>query len=154
MKKSSLLKSLVVILLSGVLVLNLSSIVLADDNTNSSYSGWENATTSDTNDLNTNSNSNSFSNTGTNSNSNYNNLSTADTNSSINSNSNYSTLNTNSNTNSNSNSNSNNDSDENNDVDTLAYTGAADTSILAIVAVLGVIVAAYSFKKIREYNSL
>lgn len=150
MEKSSLLKSLVVILLSGVLVLNLSSIVLADDNTNSSYSGWENATTSDTNDLNTNSNSNSFSNTGTNSNSNYNTLSTADTNSNTNSNSNYNTLNTNSNTNSN----SNNASNENNNVDTLAYTGAADTSILAIIAVLGVIVAAYSFKKIREYNSL
>lgn len=150
MKKSSLLKSLVVILLSGVLVLNLSSIVLADNNANSSYSGWENATTSDTNDLNTNSNSNSFSNTGTNSNSNYNTLSTADTNSNTNSNSNYNTLNTNSNTNSN----SNNASNENNNVDTLAYTGAADTSILAIVAVLGVIVAAYSFKKIREYNSL
>lgn len=150
MKKSSLLKSLVVILLSGVLVLNLSSIVLADNNTNSSYSGWENATTSDTNDLNTNSNSNSFSNTGTNSNSNYNTLSTADTNSNTNSNSNYNTLNTNSNTNSN----SNNASNENNNVDTLAYTGAADTSILAIIAVLGVIVAAYSFKKIREYNSL
>ncbi len=152
MEKSSLLKSLVVILLSGVLVLNLSSIVLADDNTNSSYSGWENATTSDTNDLNTNSNSNSFSNTGTNSNSNYNTLSTADTNSNTNtnSNSNYNTLNSNSN----SNSNSNNASNENNNVDTLAYTGAADTSILAIVAVLGVIVAAYSFKKIREYNSL
>ena len=150
MKKSSLLKSLVVILLSGVLVLNLSSIVLADDNTNSSYSGWENATTSNTNDLNTNSNSNSFSNTGTNSNSNYNTLSTADTNSNTNSNSNYNTLNTNSN----SNSNSNNASNENNNVDTLAYTGAADTSILAIIAVLGVIVAAYSFKKIREYNSL
>ena len=150
MKKSSLLKSLVVILLSGVLVLNLSSIVLADNNANSSYSGWENATTSDTNDLNTNSNSNSFSNAGTNSNSNYNTLSTADTNSNTNSNSNYNTLNTNSNTNSN----SNNASNENNNVDTLAYTGAADTSILAIVAVLGVIVAAYSFKKIREYNSL
>lgn len=150
MEKSSLLKSLVVILLSGVLVLNLSSIVLADNNANSSYSGWENATTSDTNDLNTNSNSNSFSNTGTNSNSNYNTLSTADTNSNTNSNSNYNTLNTNSNTNSN----SNNASNENNNVDTLAYTGAADTSILAIVAVLGVIVAAYSFKKIREYNSL
>ena len=139
MEKSSLLKSLVVILLSGVLVLNLSSIVLADDNTNSSYSGWENAPTSETNDLNTNSNSNSFSNTGTNSNSNYNTLGTTDTNS---------------NTNSNSNSNSNNASNENNNVDTLAYTGAADTSILAIIAVLGVIVAAYSFKKIREYNSL
>lgn len=150
MEKSSLLKSLVVILLSGVLVLNLSSIVLADDNTNSSYSGWENAPTSDTNDLNTNSNSNSFSNTGTNSNSNYNTLSTADTNSNTNSNSNYNTLNSNSN----SNSNSNNASNENNNVDTLAYTGAADTSILAIIAVLGVIVAAYSFKKIREYNSL
>lgn len=150
MKKSSLLKSLVVILLSGVLVLNLSSIVLADNNANSSYSGWENATTSDTNDLNTNSNSNSFSNTGTNSNSNYNTLSTADTNSNTNSNSNYNTLNSNSN----SNSNSNNASNENNNVDTLAYTGAADTSILAIIAVLGVIVAAYSFKKIREYNSL
>lgn len=150
MEKSSLLKSLVVILLSGVLVLNLSSIVLADNNANSSYSGWENATTSDTNDLNTNSNSNSFSNTGTNSNSNYNTLSTADTNSNTNSNSNYNTLNTNSNTNSN----SNNASNENNNVDTLAYTGAADTSILAIIAVLGVIVAAYSFKKIREYNSL
>ena len=150
MEKSSLLKSLVVILLSGVLVLNLSSIVLADNNANSSYSGWENATTSDTNDLNTNSNSNSFSNAGTNSNSNYNTLSTADTNSNTNSNSNYNTLNTNSNTNSN----SNNASNENNNVDTLAYTGAADTSILAIVAVLGVIVAAYSFKKIREYNSL
>ena len=150
MEKSSLLKSLVVILLSGVLVLNLSSIVLADDNTNSSYSGWENAPTSETNYLNTNSNSNSFSNTGTNSNSNYNTLSTADTNSNTNSNSNYNTLNTNSN----SNSNSNNASNENNNVDTLAYTGAADTSILAIIAVLGVIVAAYSFKKIREYNSL
>lgn len=150
MEKSSLLKSLVVILLSGVLVLNLSSIVLADDNTNSSYSGWENAPTSETNDLNTNSNSNSFSNTGTNSNSNYNTLSTADTNSNTNSNSNYNTLNSNSN----SNSNSNNASNENNNVDTLAYTGAADTSILAIIAVLGVIVAAYSFKKIREYNSL
>jgi len=153
MEKSSLLKSLVVILLSGVLVLNLSSIVLADDNTNSSYSGWENATTSNTNDLNTNSNSNSFSNTGTNSNSNYNTLGTTDTNSNTNSNSNYNSYNT-LNTNSNSNSNSNNASNENNNVDTLAYTGAADTSILAIIAVLGVIVAAYSFKKIREYNSL
>ena len=46
--------------------------------------------------------------------------------------------------------NTNTDEDKN----SLAYTGVADNSALAVMIVLGVIATIYSAKKIREYNSL
>ena len=39
-------------------------------------------------------------------------------------------------------------------VNNLAYTGASNGSIIAVMIVLGIGVAAYSFKKVKEYNNL
>lgn len=47
-----------------------------------------------------------------------------------------------------------NETENEENVNSLAYTGAESNSILAIAVVLGTIVAVYSFKKVREYNSL
>ena len=107
MKKSSILKVLVVVGLSMVLIANLVSVVSADD----AFSGWTNPTTS-----------------------------TANTTSTGNVTTNLNTTNT--------------KSTNNTSVNSLAYTGIENTSVLTVVMILGVIVAAYSFKKIKEYNNI
>ena len=136
MKKSSLLKSVVVIALSILLVANLVSVVFADDDTfgwddptitNSSSNNVSNTNTSNTNTSNTISNTNSIT------------TNSITTNTSITTENATTTLNTTTN-------------ESENEVNSLAYTGIEDNSVLAVVIVLGVIVAAYSLKKIKEYN--
>lgn len=133
MRKSSLLKSLVVVVLSIVLVANLTSIVFADDNVNTD--GWDSV---DLTLINTNNATDTSTNTSTNTS-----TSTSTTNTPLNTNtgSATTTLNT-----------SSSDNTNNSSVNSLAYTGIEDNSVLAVVIVLGVIVAAYSFKKLKEYN--
>lgn len=142
MKRTSLLKGLVVILLSAVLVANLTSLVFADDNT---FDSWDSPANTTTNTATDNTMTNSATDT---SNTNTNDWSGAiETNTSTNTDT-Y----TNTNTGSATTTLNTDDTNENNSVNSLAYTGIEDTSILAVFAVLGVIVAAYSFKKIKEYN--
>jgi len=133
MKKSGLLKSLVVVLLSGVLVANLATFVFADDNLS-----WEDLS-SDNNTNTENIANNTLEDNNTNLNS---------ANNTVDNNTNYSTsgnLSTNLSTNS-SNTNVNENKNE------LAYTGFADNSILPVMIVLGILVTVYSVKKIKEYN--
>lgn len=145
MKKESLLKSLVVIVLSIVLILSFTSLVSAADDSFPWDSNTATAVTTTgaentSNSGNTNStNGTDFTTPGivtttpsTNTTNTTNNTSSGTMNVSLNTN----TQNTNSN------------------VNALAYTGLESNSPLAIVIVLGAIVAAYSFKKVRDYNSL
>ena len=136
MKKTSLLKVVVVIGLSLLLVANLVSVVLADD------LNWDDPITSNTA---TGTNTNT-SNTSTTTNS----ISTPETTNSITTNtsgntsysgSTTTTLNTSTN-------------DTENEVNKLAYTGIENNSMLVVVILIGVIAAGYSFKKIREYNNI
>ena len=138
MKKTSLLKVVVVIGLSLLLVANLVSVVLADD------LNWDDPITSNT-ATGTNTNTNT-SNTSTTTNS----ISTPETTNSITTNtsgntsysgSTTTTLNTSTN-------------DTENEVNKLAYTGIENNSMLVVVILIGVIAAGYSFKKIREYNNI
>ena len=144
MKKSSLLKSVVVIGLSLLLVANLASVVFADDAT----FGWDDPTitnqattntsstnTSNTNTLNTNTSSIDNTNSiATNS------ITTTNTSSIITENA-TTTLNT-----------STNESE--NEVNSLAYTGVENNSVLVVVILIGAIVAGYSLKKVKEYNNI
>ena len=140
MKKTSLLKVVVVIGLSLLLVANLVSVVLADD------LNWDDPITSNTaTGTNTNTNTNT-SNTSTTTNS----ISTPETTNSITTNtsgntsysgSTTTTLNTSTN-------------DTENEVNNLAYTGIENNSMLVVVILIGVIAAGYSFKKIKEYNNI
>ena len=142
MKKTSLLKVVVVIGLSLLLVANLVSVVFADD------SDWidpvaPNTTNNTTSNTSTNSNTNNNS-TITNSITTPEPINSITTNTS--NNTSYSggtttTLNTSTN-------------DTENEVNNLAYTGIENNSMLVVVILIGVIVAAYSFKKIKEYNNI
>ena len=143
MKKTSLLKIVVVMGLSLLLVANLVSVVFAD-NVN-----WDDPTlpsnnsitnTADTNTANTSINTtpipeptNSITTNSTNT------MNT--TNSSSVSGSTITTLNTSTN-------------DTENEVNNLAYTGIENNSMLVVVILIGAIVAGYSFKKIKEYNNI
>ncbi len=141
MNKLSILKVLVVVGLSMVLIASMVSVVSADD----AFSGWTNAAESGNNITpagNSSTPENSIS-TG-NTNSTGNTIPTGNTNAAGNSISTGS-VSTNLNTNTNSN---------NSSVNNLAYTGVENTSVLTVVMLLGVIVAVYSFKKIREYNNI
>ena len=129
MNKSSVLKVLVVVGLSMVLIASLVSVVSADD----AFSGWTNAAESGNNTA-----------PAGNSIVSGNSISTGNTNVASNS---ISTGNVTTNLNTNTNTN-------NSSVNNLAYTGVENTSVLTVVMLLGVIVAVYSFKKIREYNNI
>ena len=129
MNKSSVLKVLVVVGLSMVLIASLVSVVSADD----AFSGWTNAAESGNNTA-----------PAGNSIASGNSISTGNTNVASNS---ISTGNVTTNLNTNTNTN-------NSSVNNLAYTGVENTSVLTVVMLLGVIVAVYSFKKIREYNNI
>ncbi len=141
MKKISLLKGLVAIVLSLVLVVSLSSFVFADDNS-FDVDGWDTPAT--TNNAIDNGTTNDATNTGSD-------TATNDWASPIETNTNTST---NTNTGSATTTLDTNDTNEDNEVNSLAYTGIEDTNFLAIFVVLSVIVAAYSFKKVKEYNTL
>ena len=147
MRKMKMLKGLVVVILSIILVVNISSMVFADDNT----VDWDQPT-----DPNTSNTSDGVIDTdiwGDN---------TVTTDNTI-----IDTETTNTNTNTNTNINTNTDSgtaittldtddDENtntnNSVNSLVYAGIEDNSVLAVGILLGAIVAVYSFKKVKEYN--
>ena len=142
MKKSNLLKLIVVIGLSLVLAFSLVSVVKADDT--SEFSGWTEAdpvntanTASVANTTNT-TNTTDITNTATTTNI------TTDTTNEFN----YSTITT-ENTTTTINTTSN---EEENEVNNLAYTGIEDNSMLVVVILVGAIVAGYSLKKVREYN--
>ena len=139
MKKSNLLKLIVVIGLSLVLAFSLFSVVKADDT--SEFSGWTEADpVNTTNTTNTTDITNSVSTTNT---ADTTNMTTETTNDF-----NYSTLTT-ENTTTTINTTSN---EEENEVNNLAYTGIEDNSMLVVVILVGAIVAGYSLKKVREYN--
>ena len=142
MKKSSLLKLIVVIGLSLLLTFSLISVVRADDNTD--FGGWTDpdpvvsntANTANTiesgNTTNTIDTTNSFTTTNTID-------TTTDYNSTISTGNATTTINTST-------------SEDENEVNNLAYTGIEDNNILIVVILVGAIVAGYSFKKVREYN--
>ena len=144
MKKSSVLKVLVVVGLSMVLIANLVSVVFADDNTSF---GWDdpliNETTTNTANTNLTTTNTATTNTVTNTTDNTNsittNITTPDT--LISTGNATTTLNT-----------STNESE--NEVNSLAYTGVENNSALVVVILLGAIVAGYSLKKVKEYNNI
>ena len=147
MKKSSLLKIIVVIGLSIILAFNLVSVVRADDN---DFSGWTDPEPNTANTTNTTDTSNTAGTTNTTGTTN-----TVDTSSSFTTNvttdtsSDYnSTISTgNATTTINSTT-----SDDENEVNNLAYTGIENNSILVVVILVGAIIAGYSLKKVKEYN--
>jgi len=146
MKKTSLLKVVVVIGLSLLLVANLVSVVFADDlnwddptTTNSAANTATNTaanTATGTNTSNTSTTTNSISTPET-----TNSITTNTSNNSSFSGSTTTTLNTSTN-------------DTENEVNNLAYTGIENNSMLLVVILIGAIVAGYSFKKIKEYNNI
>ena len=156
MKKSSLLKIIVVIGLSIVLAFNLVSVVRADDN---DFSGWTDPDTNTTTQTNTADTANTTNTTDTSNTAGTTNTTgttnTVDTSSSFTTNvttdtsSDYnSTISTgNATTTINSTT-----SDDENEVNNLAYTGIENNSILVVVILVGAIIAGYSLKKVKEYN--
>ena len=148
MKKSSVLKVLVVIGLSMILIANLVSVVSADD----AFSGWTNPTTT-TNNTTQAGNTTTAGNTVAGNTVAGNTISTGNAVTTGNTISTGNTANTTIST-GNVTTNLNTTNTNNTSVNSLAYTGVENTSVLAVVMVLGVIVAAYSFKKIREYNNI
>lgn len=137
MRRFGLLKSLVVIILSLALIASFTTVFAADD-ANATWD-WE---TEPINEVSTNT-----ANTANTANTN-----TALDNTNIVENNTTNELTTNLNTNLVEDDENETENEEN--VNSLAYTGAESNSILAIAVVLGTIVAVYSFKKVREYNSL
>ena len=146
MKNSSLVRVLVVVGVSALLIANLLSVVSATDD----FSNWEGPNVVNTAADNTSTNSSDVSTTNTVRNDTSTNsvdITTVDTsntnNSSISTGSATTTLNT-----------STDNTNEKNEVNSLAYTGIEDTNILAVVIILGAIIAGYSLKKVRDYNNL
>lgn len=156
MRKVSLSKILLVIVLSILLVINITSVAFADD-----FSGWDetSATTPTTGDTSTpteNTTGTTGDTTGgtTTPDNSFEIPSTTTptdestttpentTDSSLNTGSATTTLNTND---------DDNDNTEN-EVNSLAYTGIEDNKVLPVVIVIGAIVAGYSLRKVREYN--
>ena len=152
MKKTSLLKVVVVIGLSLLLVANLASIVFADDAT---Y-GWDDPTATST-QANTSSNttsntatSNTYSNTASTTNSLTTNITTETTGSTSNTNTSNTSISTgNATTTLNTSTN-----ETSNEVNSLAYTGVESNSVLVVIILIGAIVAGYSLKKVKEYNNI
>lgn len=144
MKKSSLLKTIVVIGLSLLLIVNVVSVVSAADE---DTFGWEVPTTTNTTNT-TNTSSNTVdsvtSNTMDTTNSITTNTSTTTdiSNTSISTENVTTTLNTSTNI----------EDNETNEVNSLAYTGIENNSVLVVVILVGAIVAGYSLKKVKEYN--
>ena len=156
MKKSFLLKGVLVFVLSLVLVANLASVVRADDFS----SVWDDPTTgtatgtdstggtSTADDTTTDGTSTTGTvttdgtTTGTtDSTATGTDTSTTDDTSSISTGSATTTLDT-------------NDDESENEVNSLAYTGIESNSVLPVVIIIGAIVAGYSLRKIREYNNI
>ena len=161
MKKLGLLKVVLVIVLSLLLVANISSVVFAADDSTSwddptaSSSGSTGATgatgsSTDTTDGTTATGTSTTDGTTTSSTIDSSTSTSTDTSatdtsssSSLSTGSATTTLDTNE-----------NENQDQNEVNSLAYTGAENTNILAIVIVIGAIVAGYSLRKLREYNNI
>ena len=156
MKKLFLLKSLVIAILSIILMINLSTYVFAEDT-----EPWDLES-----ETNTSAGTNTSQNLSTNENGGLDftessNLTTEDN---INTDTNISSNVESGNTQTEINYNEimegieepeiNNTTEENTATNKLANTGLEDTSMYGVVIVLGIIVAIYSFKKIKEYNNL
>lgn len=168
MKKSGLLKVVLVIVLSLLMVANITSVVFAADD----FSGWDDptaggssstGTTGSTTDGTTatgtgttdgtttgttttgTTDGTTATTTTTDSTSTSTDTSATDTSSSssLSTGSATTTLDTNENENQNQ-----------NEVNSLAYTGVENTNVLAIVILIGAIVAGYSLRKLREYNNI
>ena len=143
MKKSSLLKLIVVIGLSLLLAFRLVTVYAADD---SSFPGWDDPTTTTSTTDNTvdNTTDNTPANTTPNTTDNTittdtTNTTNTDYNSTINTGNATTDLNTSTN-------------DAENEVENLAYTGIESNSIMTVVILVAAIVAGYSLKKVRDYN--
>ena len=142
MKKSSLLKLIVVIGLSLLLAFRLVTVYAADD---SSFPGWDDPTTTTSTTDNT--VDNTTDNTPANATPNTTDTITTDTTNTTNTDYN-STINTgNATTDLNTSTN-----DAENEVENLAYTGIESNSIMTVVILVAAIVAGYSLKKVRDYN--
>ena len=150
MKKVSLLKTLVVLLLSVVLIASLGTVVFADDNL-SIGDDWDTpiAETDNTSAIDTSTETPAPTETTDESSTESENESTPSTSTS------FSVENTRTNIDSSDETDDEEEEKENNTVvNSLAYTGIADNSPIAVAVVIGMIVATYSYKKINEYNSL
>ena len=148
MKKSSLLKTIVVIGLSLLLIVNVVSVVSAADE---DTFGWEVPTTTNTTNT-TNTTTDTSSNTVDSVTSN-----TMDTTNSITTNTSTTTDISNTsisteNVTTTFNTSTNIEDNETNEVNSLAYTGIENNSVLVVVILVGAIVAGYSLKKVKEYN--
>ena len=153
MKKTSLLKILVVFVLSLILVVSLGKVVLGADNDPFDWDApsieGNNSSTGNNSATGNNSSTGNSSTAGNTSNNSFGSSVVENEQNNTDISTNSGTLTTNLNT-----SDDNNNVNNNSNVNSLAYTGIEDNSVLAIVIVLGVIVAAYSFKKVKDYNSL
>ena len=147
MKKISLSKILLVIVLSMLLVINITSIAFAADDLSST---WDDSAATDpqagqTSTSTEDSTAGTTSTTGTTTTDGTTDgtvdTSGTDSNSSISTGSATTTLDSNE-----------EDEEEKNEVNSLAYTGIEDNYILPIIIVIGAIVAGYSLRKLREYN--
>ena len=160
MNKIRLFKVVLVVVLSVLLVMNLTSVVFAADDLTTD---WENAgtpvdgsastgttgtdsttgttgtdsTTGTTTGIET-SGTTSTDTTGTS-------TTTTDSTSSISTGSATTTLSTNE---------DENEDESKNEVNSLAYTGIEDNTVLPVVIVIGAVVAGYSLKKLRDYNNI
>ena len=145
MKKSSLLKTIVVIGLSLLLIVNVVSVVSAADE---DTFGWEVPTTTNTTNTTTDTSSNTVDSVSSN---------TVDTTNSITTNTSTTTDISNTsisteNVTTTFNTSTNIEDNETNEVNSLAYTGIENNSVLVVVILVGAIVAGYSLKKVKEYN--
>lgn len=163
MKKSGLLKVVLVIVLSLLMVANITSVVFAADD----FSGWDDPTaggSSSTGTTGSTTDGTTATGTGTTDGTTTGTTTTGTTDgttatttttdssststdtsssSSLSTGSATTTLDTNENENQNQ-----------NEVNSLAYTGVENTNVLAIVILIGAIVAGYSLRKLREYNNI
>ena len=143
MKKSNLLKSVVVIGLSLLLIVNLASVVLADDAT----FGWDDPTITNQAATNTATTNTAATNTATTNTTDTTNFTTPDlttntSNTSLNTGNATTTLNTTS------------TNETENEVNSLAYTGIENNSFLVVIILIGAMIAGYSLKKVKEYNNI
>lgn len=147
MRNLSFLKVLVVMVLSVALIVSLSTLVFAANETTDDGFDWDNATVITSNTTNTTGNTVDTNTTGNTVDDVFTNAAVENTNTANSINSNLVT-----NTNVNVNTTSTNANTNTNKVETLADTGLANNGAMVLVIVVGLIVSIYSYKKIKEYN--
>ncbi len=157
MRKIGLLKVVLVIILSVLLIANLTSVVFAaDDFSSTNASEWENAGVPETGSSTDNTGTTGTENSGTTTGTENSGTGTTGTGTTGTENSGTGTDSTSLSTGSATTTlNSNEDEEENkSEVNSLAYTGIEDNKVLPVVIIIGAIVAGYSLKKVREYNNI